>query len=68
MEAIRDRLSYMERRKERLVQKIGEKEFKNAVGEINAVLKRKNLDKSPTAREDLFEYINASYRQDKEKK
>ena len=57
---IKKQLSYMEMRKERLVQKMGKKEFENAVEEITDILKKNNLDKSPTAREDLFEYINAT--------
>ncbi len=56
----KSRLSYLESRKERLVQKMGEKEFESAVGKIRRILQKNNLDKSPTAREDLFEYINAT--------
>lgn len=59
IDRIKVRLSYMESRRERLVQKMGKEEFESAVREIMCVLQKNNLDKSPTARDDLFEYVNA---------
>ncbi len=56
---MRKKLSYMESRRERLVQKMGNEEFKSTVEKIEEILKKNNLDKSPAAREDLFEFINA---------
>lgn len=60
IDIVKNHLSYLESRRERLIQKIGEKEFESAVEEIKRILQKNNLDKSPTAREDLFEYINAT--------
>lgn len=58
IQAKKEKIAYLERRKERLVQQIGVDGFNRTVDSITTTLKRDNLDQLPTAREDLFEYIN----------
>ena len=56
----KETIAYLERRKQRLSEQIGGKDkFEKAVGDVINVLRSNNLYNSPTATEDLFEYVCA---------